>query len=51
MVQGSLQHPDVEFGIVRDDNVGTGQPGQKLRRNGWEFVSVQHIQVSQAVIR
>ena len=37
MIQGGAQMFDVEVGIMRDYQIGAGQPGQKFRNNGGEF--------------
>ena len=40
---------DVEVRIMRNHEVGAGQPGQKFRRNGGKFRGIQNIQMRQAV--
>lgn len=49
MVQGGLQHPDVELRIVRDHDAGPSQPCQKLRCNGGKLGGIQNIKMRQAV--
>ncbi len=49
MIQGGAQMFDVEGGVMRNHEVGAGQPGQKFRRNGGKFRGIQNIQMRQAV--
>ena len=49
MIQGRAQMFDVEGGVMRNHEVGAGQPGQKFRRNGGKFRGIQNIQMRQAV--
>jgi hypothetical protein len=49
MIQGIAQMSDVEGGVMRDHEVGAVQPGQKFRRNVWEFRGLPNIQMRQAV--
>ncbi len=49
MIQRLAQMSDVKMGVVGDYKVGAGQPGQKFRRNGWEFRGIQNIQMRQVV--
>ena len=49
MIQSGAQMGEVEFGTMRNHEVGAVHPGQQFRRNGGKFRGIQYIQMSQAV--